>query len=101
MQRKGAFINNPIQNRKIAFLLALGILSIFHSGCAANPNSTSKATIPTETSVTAQNNAAAAMVSAHVTFNYSDYYSLNTPNPTTGCAGDANSFYDAFAVNST
>lgn len=79
------------------------IPSLLLSACASDPTYT-----PTSTAVSTgnttpiglQNQAAAALIGGHVTFRGADYYSLFNPQPTTNCAGDANTYYDPLELSS-
>ncbi len=75
----------------IAILSALALY-----GCAANlnfgPNKVS-----TQNPSLQQSALEASLTGTRVTFKYSDFYSLTSPSPNFGCAGDAKTFYDPIA----
>ena len=70
-------------------------------GCAANLGAPSTPSSTTNTTLTAQNTLADSYIGTFIDFNYSNYYSLTSPNPATSCAGDANAFYDPIALSSS
>lgn len=87
----GALRTNQASSRATSKLGAwFIILSIFIiaclGGCAANPGM-SPSTSPSPTANT-------QTMSTKLTFHYSDYYSLEAPNPASNCAGDAKRYYD-------
>jgi hypothetical protein len=76
--------------------MAILISSLLVASCAANPGGTGNGS---SAAVDAQNALEATLTNVHVSFLYSDYYSLNSPN-LSKCAGDAKNYYDAIASTS-
>ncbi len=71
---------------------------LFLASCAADPSTPSSPTSLTNSTLTQQNIQTQNLSGATVTFYSSDYYTTTSPSPWTGCAGDANKFYDPFAL---
>ncbi len=90
------FLRSPL----IEFLI---LPSLLLSACASDPTyspTSSAVSTGNTTPVGLQNQAAAALIGGHVTFRGADYYSLFNPQPSTHCAGDANTYYDPLELSS-
>jgi hypothetical protein len=80
------------------FVICAAGLAANLCGCAADPLFINTVTSTPTNSLTTQTTIAAALIGAKVNFVYSDFYSLTVPSAATGCAGDANAFYDPLAM---
>ena len=83
-----------VKRQSYGFLVpTLIILLSALAGCAADPEYTINRKSVTN-QIAAQGNLAAALQSTRVSFQYQDYYSITSPHPISGCAGDAKKYYD-------
>ena len=80
---------------KIRFRIIIAVTFALQ-GCAANPYdllSTSGSQIGNS-----QATLASSLIGAGVTLIHSNFYSLNSPNPSNRCAGDANVYFDPISL---